>query len=75
MGSEILVTGIVREFRVDEAYCNKMEEDNIKSHGEGQTSEEQFNKKKEHIAYYRDSMKTAGVDHLSYYSLEFLELK
>ena len=75
MGSEIIVTGVVREFRVDEAYCSQMEEDNIKSHSEGQTSEELFNRKKEHIAFYRDSMKTAGVNHLSYYSLEFIELK
>jgi hypothetical protein len=75
MGTEITVTGIVREFRVDEAYCLKMEEDNIKSHGEGQTNKEQFEQKKKHIAEYRDSMKTAGVDHLSFYSLEFVELK
>jgi len=75
MGSEIVVTGIVREFRVDEAYCLKMDEDNIKSHGEGQTDKEQFEQKKKHIAEYRDSMKTADVDHLSFYSLEFVELK
>lgn len=75
MGNEITVTGIVREFRVDEAYCLKEEEDNLKSHSEGQTNEEQFEQKKKHIAEYRDSMKTAGVDHLSFYSLEFVKLK
>ncbi len=75
MGNEVTVTGVVREFRVDEAYCLKMDEDNIKSHSEGQTNKEQFEQKKKHIAEYRDSMKTAGVDHLSFYSLEFVELK
>ncbi len=75
MGNEITVTGIVHEFRVDEAYCLKMDDDNIKSHSEGQTNKEQFEQKKKHIAEYRDSMKTAGVDHLSFYSLEFVELK
>lgn len=75
MGHEVTVTGIVREFRVDEAYCMQQEEDNIKSHSEGQTNKEQFEQKKQHIAEYRDSMKTAGVDHLSFYSLEFIELK
>jgi hypothetical protein len=75
MGSEITVTGIVREFRIDEAYCMQMEEDNIKSHSEGQTNKEQFEQKKKHIAEYRDSMKAAGVDHLSYYSLEYVKHK
>jgi DNA/RNA endonuclease YhcR with UshA esterase domain len=74
MGNEVTVTGIVREFRVDEAYCMQEEEDNIKSHSEGQTNTEQFEQKKQHIAEYRDSMKVAGVDHLSFYSLEFVEL-
>ncbi len=74
-GSEIVVTGIVREFRVDEAYCLKMEEDNIKSHAKGQTEKELFEQKKEMIAEYRDSMKAANTDHLSFYSLEFVSLK
>jgi len=74
-GSEVLVTGIVREFRVDEAYCLKMEEDNIKSHAEGQTEKENFEHKKSMIAQYRDSMKVAKTDHLSFYSLEFVSLK
>ena len=73
-GSEVLVTGIVREFRVDEAYCLKMEEDNIKSHSKGQTEKELFEQKKEMIAEYRDSMKAAKTDHLSFYSLEFVSL-
>ena len=74
-GSEILVTGIVREERLDEAYCLKMEEDNIKSHSEGETNDELFERKKEHIASLRDSMKTAGIDHISNYSLEYVSHK
>ena len=73
-GSKVNVKGIVREFRVDEAYCLKMEEDNVKSHSEGQTEDELFDKKKAEIQFYRDSMATAGVDHLSFYSIEYLNL-
>lgn len=32
-------------------------------------------KVKKQIKYYRDSMKTAGVDHLSFYSLEYVSHK
>jgi len=74
-GSEVVVTGIVREFRVDEAYCLKMEEDNIKSHAKGQTEKELFEEKKIMIAEYRDSMKAANTDHLSFYSLEYVSHK
>ena len=74
-GSEVLVKGIVREFRVDEAYCLKMEEDNIQSHKKGETDEDLYARKMEQIQYYRDSMQTAGVDHLSYYSVEYVSLE
>ncbi|MEN8120937.1 MAG: hypothetical protein ABFS35_11345 [Bacteroidota bacterium] len=74
-GSEIVVTGIVREERFDEAYCLKMEEDNIKSHSEGETDDKLFKRKKEHIASLRDSMKSAGVDYISDYSLEYVSHK
>lgn len=74
VGSEVIVTGLVTEFRVDESYCLKMEEDNINSHSEGDTDDELFERKVADIEYYRDSMSTAGVDHLSYYSLEFVSL-
>jgi len=69
-GSKLIVTGIVREFRVDEAYCLQMEEDNIKNHEAGDL--ENFNQKKEQIQYYRDSMSIAKADHLSYYSLDYV---
>jgi hypothetical protein len=71
-GMELLVTGIVREFRIDESYCLQQEEDNIKSHSEGKTEEEHFEHKKEQIASYRDSMATGKVDHISYYSLDYV---
>jgi len=71
-GSNIIVTGLVREFRVDEAYCLKMEEDNIKSHSEGETDDDLYTQKIENIQWYRDSMTTANSDHLSFYSLEYL---
>ncbi len=71
-GSEITVTGIVREFRVDEGYCLQMEEDNIQSHKKGETDEDLYKMKMEEIQFYRDSMKAAGVDHLSFYSLDYV---
>lgn len=74
-GSEILVNGIVVEERIDEAYCLKMEEDNIKSHSEGKSNEEQFETKKKHIQAYRDEMQEKGVDYLSNFSLKYVSLK
>ncbi|MCD4694770.1 MAG: hypothetical protein K8S16_00910 [Bacteroidales bacterium] len=71
-GSNIVVNGIVREFRVDEAYCLQMEEDNIKSHSEGKTDDELYAHKMEQIQWYRDSMATANSDHLSFYTLEYV---
>ena len=75
VGEEIYVNGLVEEFRVDEAYCIQMDEDNIKSHKEGDSDSELFEKKKHSIQAYRDSMKVAGVDHLSYYSMVFISYK
>lgn len=74
-GLDITVNGIVREFRVDEAYCLKMEEDNIQSHKTGETEDDLYERKMEQIQYYRDSMSTAGTDHLSYYSIEYVSHK
>ena len=73
-GSEVVVKGIVREFRIDEAYCLKMEDDNIQSHKKGETDEDLYEMKMAQIQEYRDSMLTAGVDHLSFYSIEYLSL-
>jgi len=75
VGNHILLTGIVREMRVDESYCLQMEDDNIKKHKEGESNEEQFNHQKTMIKDYRDSMAVAGVDHLSFYTLDFVALE
>lgn len=72
MGSEITVTGVVLEERIDEAYLLKLEADNIKSHSEGKSNEEQFNNKKKHVQQYRDQMKADNVDHISNYSLQYV---
>ena len=75
IGSEVVVTGIVREFRVDEGYCLQKEEDNIKNHTEGVDNQEKYEEKMAHIQEYRDEMEEKGVDHLSFYSLEFVTLE
>ena len=75
IGSEVVVTGIVREFRVDEGYCLQKEEDNIKNHTEGVDNQDKYEEKMAHIQEYRDEMEEKGVDHLSFYSLEFVELE
>lgn len=71
-GSEIAFTGIVVEERIDESYCLKMEEDNIKSHSEGASNEEQFEAKKKHIQTFRDQMKAENTDHISLYTLKYV---
>lgn len=75
IGSEIALNGVVVEERIDEAYCLKMEEDNIKSHSEGQTNDDMFEAKKKHIQDYRDQMKANNTDHISNYSLEYVTHK
>lgn len=75
VGNEIRLTGIVKEERIDESTCLQMEEDNIKNHKEGSMNEEQLSHQKEQIKHYRDSMAVAGVDHLSFYTLEFVALE
>ena len=72
MGSEIMVTGVVLEERIDESYLLKMEEDNIKSHSEGKSNEAQFNTKKKHLQQYRDQMRADSVNHISNYSLQYI---
>jgi len=71
-GSEVALNGVVAEEIIDEAYCLKLEEDNIKSHSEGQTSKEQFEAKKGHIKEYRELMKASKKGYLSNYSLEYV---
>ena len=71
-GSEIALNGVVKEERIDEAYCLKMEEDNIKSHSEGKSNDQQFEAKKKHIQEYRDQMKAENKEYISLYSLEYV---
>jgi FtsZ-binding cell division protein ZapB len=71
-GSQITVTGIVVEERIDESDCLKMEEDLIKSHSEGLTNEEQMKAQKEHIQQYRDQMKAENKAYVSNYSLKYV---
>jgi len=75
VGNEIKLTGIVRELRIDESYCLQMEDDNTKKHKEGETNDEDFTHKQELIQSYRDSMVVAEVDHLSFYTLDFVALE
>ena len=49
-----------------------MEDDNIKSHSEGATNQEQFENKKKHIQQYRDQMKAENKEYLSTYSLQYV---
>jgi len=72
MGSEITVTGIVKEDRIDEAYLLKMDEDNIKSHSEGASNKQQFENKKKHLQQYRNKMKADSVDYISNFSLDYI---
>lgn len=71
-GNEITFIGIVVEERIDEAYCLKMEEDNIKSHTEGASNKEQYDAKTKMIQKYRDQMKAENTDHISMYSLNYI---
>ncbi|WP_456375967.1 hypothetical protein [Lutibacter sp.] len=71
-GSEITLTGVVVEERIDESTCLKMEEDNIKSHSEGASNQEQYEAKKQHIQEYRDQMKAENKAYISNYSLKYV---
>ncbi|MBN1650374.1 MAG: hypothetical protein JW857_03545 [Bacteroidales bacterium] len=74
-GSNIIVSGVVKEFRVDEAYCLQMEQDHIQKHKEGIDNEDVYAQKMKQINSYRDSMQAAGVDHLSFYSIDYISHK
>ena len=71
-GNEIALVGTVLEDKIDESYCLKMEEDNIKSHSEGASNKEQFENKKNHIQQYRDAMKAENKEYISEYSLQYV---
>ncbi len=75
VGKNVSLIGIVTEFKVDEAYCQKMENEDLNEHSEGKDKEEMKERKAQMLKFYRDSMKNAGVDHLSFYSLKFVSFK
>ena len=75
VGDEITLNGVVTEFRVDEAYILKKEEDHLQNHKEGTDSKEMYDKKMKQLTFYRDSMSLTKVDHLSYYSLDYISHK
>ncbi len=72
VGSEIILAGIVEEKRIDEATCLQMEEDCMNSHKEGVKTDDEMEATKHQVEFYRDSMKTAGVEHLSFYSVKYV---
>jgi hypothetical protein len=71
-GSEIMLTGVVVEDRIDESTCLQMEEDNIKSHTEGASNDQMFENKKKHIQQYRDRMQAENLDYISEFSLKYV---
>lgn len=75
VGNEVTVIGIVREFKVDEAYCQQLENDAQKTHSNAEDNKEVMEQNKQQSKFYRDSMKQTGVDHLSFYSIEFVAFK
>ena len=72
MGNEITLTGIVVEERIDESTCLQMEENNLNSHSEGKTNDEQFKQQQEHVQQYRDEMKAENKAYISNYSLKYV---
>lgn len=71
-GKEIIVTGIVKEERTDEAVLLKMEEDAINSHNEGDDAEVRQERMISYVNLMRDSLKNSGVDHFSEYYLQYV---
>ena len=74
-GSKVLITGVVTEKRIDEAYLLQEETNFIKKHKEGEDADSVFNQKMKSITKLRDSLQKQGVDHFSDYSIEYLSLE
>ena len=75
VGKEIVVTGIVKEDRTDEAALLKIEEDAINIHSEGEEGETRQERMISYVNMMRDSLKNAGVDHFSEYYLDYVSHK
>lgn len=74
-GEKMSFVGIVEELVIDEAYCQKLEEDDIQSHAEGEEKEKIIAMRFAQAEAYRDSMEKAGVNKLSFYSLKYVSHK
>jgi len=72
VGKEVIVTGIMKEDRTDEASLLKMEEDAINEHSEGEEAETRQERMIVYVNTMRDSLKSAGVDHFSEYYLDYV---
>lgn len=80
-GSDVLVSGIIRELRIDEPFLSNWEKELAekgksenkvhKNHDPEKDPEgENIAAEKEQIEGYRTQLKEAGVDHLSFFSVE-----
>jgi hypothetical protein len=74
VGTQIALTGIVKETRIDESYCLQMEESSMEEHKEGHLKDDQLANRTQQIKAYREAMKEANVDYLAFYSLEFVSM-
>lgn len=75
-GSEISVTGIVEEEKVDEIYLTEWWDHVLESHSEGTDSDKEILAKvEEEIQQIRDSLKTTGVEYFPEYSLKYVSHK
>ncbi len=75
VGKEIVVTGIVKEDRTDEASLLKIEEDAINMHSEGEEDETRQERMIAYVNMMRDSLKNTGKDHFSEYYLDYVSHK
>lgn len=75
VGSKVTVIGTVKEFKVDEAYCQKLETEDSEQNIEGENHEDEISQREEQAQFFRDSMENAGIDHISFYSLEFVSFE
>ena len=71
-GSDITVTGIVRVEKIDEAYCLKIEEDNINSHENGEKDKAAFDDITEYVKSLRDSISGLKKGYIPIYSVDYV---
>jgi hypothetical protein len=78
-GSDIVVTGLVEEQRVDEAYLNSWEEEitpetkpevGHEGHDKGEEEEDHEDEQKKKIENMRKKLAESGKEYLSFYSLK-----